>query len=105
MGYREVIADEKIGKLSIVGVACGATRVWAAGMFEALANEGVNIDMISTSEIKISVVIDLAKGEQAMKPCTQLFLEKIAAEAAPARSPQKNGKNTRAQSGEHHRGK
>ena len=32
-------------------------------MFETLANEGVNIDMISTSEIKISVVIDLAKGE------------------------------------------
>ena len=32
-------------------------------MFETLAHEGVNIDMISTSEIKISVVIDLAKGE------------------------------------------
>ena len=35
----------------------------AGKMFETLAQEGVNIDMISTSEIKISVVIDLAKGE------------------------------------------
>ena len=50
----------------------------AAGMFEALANEGVNIDMISTSEIKISVVIDLAKGEQAMKAVHAAFLDKIA---------------------------
>jgi aspartate kinase len=37
----------------------------AGKLFETLANEGVNIDMISTSEIKISVVIDLAKGEAA----------------------------------------
>ena len=36
-------------------------------MFETLAKEGVNIGMISTSEIKISVVIDIAKGEQAMR--------------------------------------
>src|SRR5213083_286001 len=64
IGYREVIADEKIGKLSIVGVGMRSHSGVAAGMFEALANEGVNIDMISTSEIKISVVIDLGKGEQ-----------------------------------------
>ena len=47
----------------------------AAKMFETLAREGVNIDMISTSEIKISVVIDLAKGEQAMKAVHAAFLE------------------------------
>src|SRR5437870_2609155 len=63
MGYREVIADEKIGKLSIVGVGMRSHSGIAARMFETLANAGVNIDMISTSEIKISVVIDLAKGE------------------------------------------
>src|SRR3982751_295355 len=53
-GYREVIADEKIGKLSIVGVGMRSHSGVAARMFETLAKEGVNIDMISTSEIKIS---------------------------------------------------
>jgi aspartate kinase len=43
-------------------------------MFEVLANEGINIDMISTSEIKISVVIDLAKGEQAVKAIHGAFV-------------------------------
>jgi aspartate kinase len=43
-------------------------------MFEALANNGVNIEMISTSEIKISVVIDLDKGELAMQAVHAAFL-------------------------------
>jgi aspartate kinase len=43
-------------------------------MFDVLAHEGVNIDMISTSEIKISVVIDLARGEQAMKAIHAAFV-------------------------------
>jgi len=76
IGYREVIADEKIGKLSIVGVGMRSHCGVAAKMFEILANEGVNIDMISTSEIKVSVVIDLAKGEQAMKAVHEAFLGK-----------------------------
>ncbi|MEW6305170.1 MAG: aspartate kinase [Verrucomicrobiota bacterium] len=74
IGFREAIADEKIGKLSIVGVGMRSHSGVAAKMFETLASEGVNIDMISTSEIKISVVIDLAKGEQAMKAVHQVFL-------------------------------
>ena len=64
---------EKIGKLSIVGVGMRSHSGVAAKMFETLAKEGVNIDMISTSEIKISVVIDLAKGEQAMKAVHAAF--------------------------------
>jgi len=74
IGYREVIAEEKIGKLSIVGVGMRSHSGVAARMFEALANNGVNIDMISTSEIKISVVIDLAKGDEAMKAVHAAFL-------------------------------
>src|SRR6266516_2488387 len=74
IGYREVIADEKIGKLSIVGVGMRSHSGVAARMFEALANAGINIDMISTSEIKLSVVIDLAKGEQALKTVHAAFL-------------------------------
>ncbi|MEK7685684.1 MAG: aspartate kinase [Verrucomicrobiota bacterium] len=74
IGYREVIADEKIGKLSIVGVGMRSHSGVAARMFDTLAREGINIDMISTSEIKISVVIDLAKGETAMKAVHAAFL-------------------------------
>src|SRR3984885_8981329 len=75
IGYRETIADEKIGKLSIVGVGMKSHSGVAAKMFETLAREGINIGMISTSEIKISVIIDLAKGEQAMKAVHAAFLE------------------------------
>jgi aspartate kinase len=73
-GVREIIADEKIGKLSIVGVGMRSHSGVAAKMFETLAKEGVNIDMISTSEIKISVVIELAKGEAATKAVHAAFL-------------------------------
>jgi aspartate kinase len=74
IGYREVIADEKIGKLSVVGVGMRSHYGVAANVFETLAKQGINIDMISTSEIKISVVIDLAKGEQAMRTVHAAFL-------------------------------
>ena len=73
-GVKEIIAEEKIGKLSIVGVGMRSHSGVAARMFEALAQAGVNIDMISTSEIKISVVIDLAKGDQAVKAVHAAFL-------------------------------
>jgi aspartate kinase len=74
IGFGQVIAAEKIGKLSIVGVGMKSHSGVAGKMFETLAKEGVNIDMISTSEIKISVVIDLAKGEAAMKAVHAAFL-------------------------------
>jgi aspartate kinase len=74
IGFGEVIATEKIGKLSIVGVGMKSHSGVAGKMFDTLAKEGVNIEMISTSEIKISVVIDLAKGEQAMKAVHAAFL-------------------------------
>jgi aspartate kinase len=74
IGYRDVITKEKIGKLSIVGVGMKSHTGVAGKLFETLANIGVNIDMISTSEIKISVVIDLAKGEQAVKAVHAAFI-------------------------------
>jgi aspartate kinase len=74
VGYREVSAAENIGKLSIVGVGMRSHSGVAAKMFETLAHEKVNIDMISTSEIKISVVIDLAKSEQAMRAVHAAFI-------------------------------
>jgi aspartate kinase len=74
LGFRDVIAREKIGKLSIVGVGMRSHTGVAAKLFETLAKEGVNIDMISTSEIKISVVIDLARSEAAMKAVHAAFI-------------------------------
>src|SRR5438876_6950989 len=74
IGFGQVIATDKIGKLSIVGVGMKSHSGVAGKMFETLAREGINIEMISTSEIKISVVIDLAKGEQAMKAVHAAFL-------------------------------
>ena len=74
IAFGNVITSEKIGKLSIVGVGMKSHSGVAGKMFETLAQEGVNIEMISTSEIKISVVIDLAKGEQAMKAIHAAFI-------------------------------
>jgi aspartate kinase len=74
IGFGNVIATDRIGKLSIVGVGMKSHSGVAGKLFETLAKEGVNIDMISTSEIKISVVIDLAKGEQAMKAVHTAFI-------------------------------
>ena len=58
MSAREVSGNNKIVKLSIVGVGMRSHAGIASRMFEVLANEGINILMISTSEIKISVVVD-----------------------------------------------
>jgi aspartate kinase len=58
LGAREVVGDDKIVKISIVGVGMRSHAGIASKMFKALAEEGINIIMISTSEIKISVVVD-----------------------------------------------
>jgi aspartate kinase len=74
IAFGEVIATDNIGKLSIVGVGMKSHTGVAGKLFETLAREGVNIDMISTSEIKVSVVVALSKGEQAMKAVHEAFL-------------------------------
>jgi len=58
LGAREVSGDAKIVKISLVGVGMRSHAGIASTMFNALAVEGINIRMISTSEIKISVVVD-----------------------------------------------
>lgn len=58
LNARGVIGDDKIAKLSIVGVGMKSHAGVASKMFAALGDEGINIQLISTSEIKISVVID-----------------------------------------------
>jgi aspartate kinase len=74
IGFQEVSTDENVAALSIVGVGMRSHAGVAAKMFEALAAEGINIGMISTSEIKISVVIDLRRGEDALRAVHKAFL-------------------------------
>ena len=58
MGAKDITGDNKIAKLSIVGIGMRSHAGIASKMFKALADEGINIMMISTSEIKVSIVID-----------------------------------------------
>jgi aspartate kinase len=75
MGARQVSGDNTIVKISLVGVGMRSHAGIASQMFEALAREGINIRMISTSEIKISVVVDekyLELGVRALHEAFQL---------------------------------
>ncbi|WP_417517677.1 aspartate kinase [Marinobacter sp.] len=73
LGAREVSGDTKIAKVSIVGVGMRSHAGVATKMFEALSVEGINIQMISTSEIKISVVIDEKYLELAVRALHSAF--------------------------------
>jgi aspartate kinase len=73
MGAREVSGDDKIVKVSLVGVGMRSHAGIASTMFGTLAKEGVNIRMISTSEIKISVVVDEKYLELAVRSLHEAF--------------------------------
>ncbi len=70
---REVVGDDKIAKVSVVGVGMRSHVGIASKMFRTLAEEGINIQMISTSEIKISVVIDEKYLELAVRVLHKAF--------------------------------
>jgi aspartate kinase len=72
---RGVKVDTDIAKVSVVGVGMRTHAGVAAKMFEVLAREGINIEMISTSEIKISVVIDAKYTELAVRVLHKAFIE------------------------------
>jgi aspartate kinase len=72
-GGKEVNADENIAKVSIVGVGMRSHSNVATQMFSALAKEGINIQMISTSEIKISCIIDSKYTELAVRALHDAF--------------------------------
>src|SRR5687767_3684670 len=70
---REVSGDERIAKVSVVGMGMRSHAGIAAQMFRTLAEEGINIQMISTSEIKITVVIDEKYTELAVRVLHKAF--------------------------------
>jgi aspartate kinase len=73
MSAREIAGDPKVSKVSVVGVGMRSHVGIASKMFQTLADEGINIQMISTSEIKISVLIDEKYMELAVRALHKAF--------------------------------
>ena len=67
IGFDHIDVNDNIAKVSIVGAGMINNPGVAAGMFEALYSAGINIHMISTSEIKVSVLVDLADADRAVQ--------------------------------------
>ncbi|MBB3992913.1 aspartate kinase [Sulfitobacter undariae] len=79
INYDELIADEAVAKVSVVGIGMRSHTGVAAKMFKVLSDEGVNIKVITTSEIKISVLIDRKYMELAVQALHDAFgLDKVA---------------------------
>jgi len=73
LGAENIVGDDKIAKVSIVGIGMRSHAGVASTMFRALSEEGININMISTSEIKTSVVIDEKYVELAVRTLHKAF--------------------------------
>jgi len=75
IGFSEIIMNNKVAKVSIVGAGMMAAPGIAAMMFEALYDVKINIDMISTSEIKVSVLVDANDVDRAVAAIHSKFFE------------------------------
>ncbi len=75
LGAKEVLYDDKVAKISIVGAGMESHAGVATKMFEALYDAQVNIQMISTSEIKVSVLIDTVDADKAVKAIHSKFFD------------------------------
>lgn len=73
IGARECVSDSKLGKVSIIGTGMLNTPGFAATMFRALSEKNINIQLISTSEIRITCIIDEAKIIEAVRALHQAF--------------------------------
>jgi len=78
INFHDLVADQDVAKVSIVGIGMRSQTGIAAKMFDVLAREGINIKVITTSEIKISVLIDRKYMELAVQSLHDAFeLEKV----------------------------
>jgi aspartate kinase len=73
LGDAEVTAESNVAKVSIVGIGMLGRPGVAAQMFEALADKGINIQMIATSEIRVSCVVAENQGAEALQAVHQVF--------------------------------
>jgi aspartate kinase len=79
LNYAELVADEDVCKVSVVGIGMRSQSGVAAKMFKVLSDEGINIKVITTSEIKISVLVDRKYMELAVQALHDAFeLDKAA---------------------------
>ncbi len=77
LGFEQLTVEDKIAKVSIVGAGMMTTPGVAARMFEALYDANINIQMISTSEIRVSVLIDEADTNAAVRAIHAKFFEEL----------------------------
>jgi aspartate kinase len=80
LGFRELTSDDQIGKVTLVGAGMKSEPGVAAKMFRVLAEQGINLQMIDTSTIRITVVIDRREVERAVRALHDAF--DLASEAA-----------------------
>jgi aspartate kinase len=73
IGARECVSDAKLGKVSIIGTGMQNTPGYAARMFATLREKGINIELITTSEIRITCIIEEAKVKEAVKALHRAF--------------------------------
>jgi len=73
IGARDCVSDSKLGKVSIIGTGMQNTPGFAARMFKTLSAEGINIQLITTSEIRITCIIDEARVKDAVRALHRAF--------------------------------
>ena len=77
LGIKKLDYDENVAKVSVIGAGVRSHSGVAAKMFGALANAGINTEMVTTSEIRITALIDEAYADQAMRAIHETFLERV----------------------------
>ena len=78
IGAGECISDSRLGKVSIIGTGMQNTPGYAARMFDALSGEGINIQLITTSEIRITCIVDGARVKDAVRVLHRAFELEVA---------------------------
>ena len=77
IGARECVSNDKLGKVSIIGTGMQNTPGYAARMFSTLSEAKINIELITTSEIRITCIVDEAKVEQAARVLHRAFVLEV----------------------------
>ncbi len=73
VSFQEVVSNPAVAKLSVSGIGLRSHTGVAIRMFQSLAEAGMNIEMINTSEVRVNVVVDDSQGESGLKALTQAF--------------------------------
>jgi aspartate kinase len=75
LGCGPITSGRKVAKLSVSGIGMRSHTGVAIRMFEALAKAGINIEMVSTSEVRVNVVVDISEGQSGLKALQDAFAD------------------------------